>query len=341
MQKVYENDFSDDTDEMSFPELDQVSVRNHCGMARMDSLDELDPDSRDIFLLTDSYGAEGELGVLLSKRFLEHDAYCMFDSLMNGTSGVVTMADVFFSSPSKSNTEVSSSIYHLISIVDSDLHSHLVELGVEPQYFASRWLRVLFGREYSFGDLLMIWDELFSSSNDMCLDKDAEFSFRILCAPRGALIVSMAVAMLLHLRSSLLATENATTCLQRLLDFPKNPDMKILIEKVKSLQILAIDSNILTSSSTEISNKNLLRITSGNSFSSQSTSPRTPLTQAPGSYWEERWKVLHKEEAITQSEASCSSGMTKFLGERSILSRADSNPYPNMYCWEEEWMFFC
>lgn len=38
--------------------------------------------------------------------------------------------------------EASSAIHHLLAIVDSSLHSHLVELGVKPQYFSLRWLPV-------------------------------------------------------------------------------------------------------------------------------------------------------------------------------------------------------
>ncbi|CAL9196053.1 unnamed protein product [Musa hybrid cultivar] len=342
VQKAYESHFSE-FDEMSFSELNQVSDNrfrrsisggmeiekegNQNGIAKVHSIDELDPDTKEILLLSDSYGAEGELGVLLSERFLEHDAYSMFDSLMNGARGVVAMADLFSSSPVV--FEVSSSFYYLLSMVDSSLYSHLVELGVEPQYFALRWLRVLFGREFDFDDLLMIWDELFSSPNSICIDKDAKYRFKILCAPRGAFIASMAVAMLLHLRSSLLATENATFCLQRILSFPKNPDMKILLEKAKSLEILAIDSNKLLSSSQETSNKNKLAITRGYNLSSGSSSARTPPNQVPDSYWEEKWNLLHKtEETLMRSDGFLDSSGMKFLGERSILSRTASHPSP-------------
>ncbi|URE19402.1 hypothetical protein MUK42_37573 [Musa troglodytarum] len=343
VQKAYESHFSNEFDEMSFSELTQVSDNrlrrsisggmeiekegNQDGIAKVHSIDELDPDTKEILLLSDSYGAEGELGVLLSERFLEHDAYTMFDSLMNGARGVVAMADLFSSSPVA--FEVSSSFYYLLSIVDSSLHSHLVELGVEPQYFALRWLHVLFGREFDFDDLLMIWDELFSSPNSICIDKNAKYRFKILCAPRGAFIASMAVAMLLHLRSSLLATENATFCLQRILSFPKNSDMKILLEKAKSLEILAIDSNKLLSSSQETSNKNKLAITRGYSLSLGSSSARTPPNQVPDSYWEEKWNVLHKAtETMMRSNGFLDSSGMKFLGERSILSRTESHPSP-------------
>ncbi|CBI40105.3 unnamed protein product, partial [Vitis vinifera] len=225
-------------------------------------------DIQTIVLLSDAYGAEGELGIVLSEKFMEHDAYCMFDALMSGARGAVAMADFFSPSPiGGSHTglppviEASSALYHLLSIVDSSLHSHLVELGVEPQYFALRWLRVLFGREFSLEDLLIIWDEIFASDNSK-LNK--------------AFISAMAVSMILNLRSSLLATENATTCLQRLLNFQESINLKKLIEKAKSLRTIALEAN---------------------------SSPTTPLSLVPESYWEEKWRVLHKEEELKRGSS--------------------------------------
>lgn len=62
-------------------------------------LSELDPEIRTLVLLSDAYGAEGELGVVLSEKFMEHDAYLMFDPLMKGAGGAVAMTEFFSSSP--------------------------------------------------------------------------------------------------------------------------------------------------------------------------------------------------------------------------------------------------
>jgi TBC1 domain family member 5 len=95
-------------------------------------------------------GAEGELGIILSDKFIEQDAFSMFDMVMNGLNGPVAIAE-FYSMPPFANSnasltpvrEAALSLYHLLSLVDSSLHSHLCDLGMEPQYFAMRWLRVL------------------------------------------------------------------------------------------------------------------------------------------------------------------------------------------------------
>ncbi|KAK1290544.1 hypothetical protein QJS10_CPB18g00087 [Acorus calamus] len=240
VRKLHEDHFSDKFDGVPFPEGNVVAnsrftVSTSSASAnwvatneeddhgfqgcetKVASLDELDPETKDIVLLGDAYGAEGELGIVLSERFMEHDAFCMFDALMNGSRGVVAMADYYSPSPAMGSItglppviEASSALYHVLSKVDPHLHSHLVELGVEPQYFALRWLRVLFGREFLLEDLLVIWDEIFASPNGFSIpfgENDRQISFTILTSPRGAFIVGIVVSMILHLRSLLLATK--------------------------------------------------------------------------------------------------------------------------------------
>ncbi|KAK6235839.1 Rab-GAP-TBC domain - like 10 [Theobroma cacao] len=357
VRKLYEDHFIDKFDGLSFEENDvtynfdfkkfldsmEDEIGSHSNSKKVKSLDELDPEIQTIVLLSDAYGAEGELGIVLSEKFMEHDAYCMFDALMSGAHGAVAMADFFSPSPAAEShsslppiIEASAALYHLLSIVDSSLHSHLVELGVEPQYFALRWLRVLFGREFSLQDLLVIWDEIFTADNSQ-LHRDSEddesSSFKILNSHRGALISAVAVSMILYLRSSLLATENATSCLQRLLNFPENINLKKIIVKAKSLQILALDSNVSSLSSTFGGAYNCSKsaVVRGHSLSSDSVSPKTPLSLVPDSYWEEKWRVLHKEEELRQNSVrkQTPSGKKRWSEKVKLsLSRTESDPSP-------------
>ncbi|XP_043712934.1 TBC1 domain family member 5 [Telopea speciosissima] len=362
VRKLYEDHFVDKFDGLPFLERDLVSSYKltktpdssnwdmgideesslHRDATKVSSLDELDPKIQTIVLLSDAYGAEGELGILLSERFMEHDAYCMFDVLMSGASGAVAMADFFSPSPTiRSHSgvppviEASSALYHLLSVVDMSLHSHLVELGVEPQYFALRWFRVLFGREFLLEDLLIIWDDIFASDNSKSITDVADdigSSFGVLSSPRGAFISAMAVSMILYLRSSLLATENATTCLQRLLNFPKNINVKRLMDKAKSLQALALDTiNSSTPSQVGAFDKSKATVGRGYSLPSGSVSPTTPLSKVPDSYWEEKWRVLHKAEEAQQGslKKQVSSGKKGFSDRfRLSLVRAESDPSP-------------
>ncbi|CAA2975398.1 TBC1 domain family member 5 homolog A-like [Olea europaea subsp. europaea] len=322
VRKLYEDHFIDEFDSFSFHENDSTykfdfkkfsdSAKDGNGLGKgsvkFSSLGELDPRIQTVVLLSDAYGAEGELGIVISKKFMEHDAYSMFDALMSGAGGAIAMAEFFSPSPFGNShfgfppvIEASAALYHLLSIVDSSLHGHLAELGVEPQYFALRWLRVLFGREFSLDDLLIIWDKIFSYDNTKVnkpADNVSNSTFAALSSHRGAFISAFAVSIILHLRSQVLATENATACLQRLLNFPDDIDLVKLLVKAKSLQALAIDANNSTSPmiypgfyyrSKSVS-------TRGHSLSLDLTSPRTPPNVVPDSYWEEKWRDLHKEE---------------------------------------------
>ncbi|CAN8271120.1 unnamed protein product [Cochlearia groenlandica] len=330
VRQNYEDYFTDRFDSLSFEERDITftfdfnkyldSMDDEIGTQeytkKVKNLDELDPEVQSIVMLSASYGAESELGVVLSEKFMEHDAYCMFDALMSGVHGCVAMAGFFGYYPHRGShtglppaLEACTAFYRLLSVVDSSLHDHLVELGVEPQYFGLRWLRVLFGREFPLQDLLLVWDEVFSADNSATMFTDDEdnrnHSFGIFDSPPGTLISGMAVSMILYLRSSLLSTENATSCLQRLLNFPENMDLNKIIQKAKSLQTLVLDANIRPALSVNGVFKQISSIPGRTkSYPSGSTSPNSPLIIAPESYWEEKWRVLHKAEAEEEKKVS-------------------------------------
>ncbi|KAL1371932.1 hypothetical protein HN51_002121 [Arachis hypogaea] len=357
IRKLYEDHFTDRFDGLFCQENDHrysFDMRKStdseddigsCGDAlKIQSLDELDPNIRALVLLGDAYGAEGELGVVLSDKFMEHDAYCMFEALMSGAHGSVAMADFFSYSPvAGSNTglppviEASNALYHLLYHVDSSLHSHLVDLGVEPQYFALRWFRVLFGREFSLDNLLIIWDEIFLSDNSKkqkLAEDTTESGFMILQSPRGAFITAMAVAMLLRLRSSLLATENPTICLQRLLNFPGDTDIDKLLAKAKSLQDIALSTEISSSIPSFVWFHNQAKSISQRSttHASDSDSPRTPLKLLTDSYWEEKWRVAHSTEELKQdgAENQVPAQKKKWTEKVNVsLKRTESAPSPS------------
>ena len=139
--------------------------------------------------------------------------------------------------------------------------------------------------------------------------------------------------MLLYLRFSLLATEHATACLQRLLNFPENADLRKLLEKAKSLRALAMNINISSSfpsfGGTYDCSKSTVQKGQRNSF--DSVSPKTPLNTVSVSYWEEKWKDLHKEEELREGSRkkhvpTQKKGWTEKVKLR--LSRTESDPLP-------------
>ncbi|KAM0036714.1 putative Rab-GTPase-TBC domain-containing protein [Helianthus debilis subsp. tardiflorus] len=311
VRKLYEHYFTDNFDGLTFHDSDELETQDD--QVKFHNLEELDPKIQTIISFSDAYGAEGELGIVLSEKFMEHDAYCMFDALMNGSGGAVSMASFFSPSNGPQNglppvIEASSALYQLLAVVDSSLYTHFVELGVEPQYFALRWLRVLFGREFALEDLLVIWDAIFSFDNSkLNSENDHETNFEALNSSRGAFIASLAVSMILYIRSSILATETATSCLQRLLNFPKDVNLGKLLKKANSLVNDAI--NAMRSAPPPMYSDGFHEpvkpVTSmgfrTHSLSSDAAAPRSPLSVVRDSYWEEKWRVLHKEEEQKQT----------------------------------------
>ncbi|CAK9217750.1 unnamed protein product, partial [Sphagnum troendelagicum] len=283
-----------------------------------------DEDMQALILGSDNYGAEGELGALLSSRFLEHDAYCMFDALLSGQKGAVVMANYFLTSSGPSSfggnppvLEASDAIYRALAAVDKPLYMHLVELGIEPQYFTLRWVRLLFGREFLLENLLLLWDAIFSASNTPISSgvEQENFSSNIQYSARSAFISSLAVAMLLYVRPVLLASPDAAGCLKRLLNYPQISDITNLIETAKFLQPLVQAAartpapSVPRTVRTPEKKRTLKHSISGSisppigqsvllAFQEQSIpcSPDFLRMSLPDGYWEEKWthSILQK-----------------------------------------------
>ena len=72
VKELHEELLGDDFDGQTFPDrflLNRSDMANNSegGAAKIRSLDELDADTRDLLLINDAYGAEGELGIILSE----------------------------------------------------------------------------------------------------------------------------------------------------------------------------------------------------------------------------------------------------------------------------------
>lgn len=50
----------------------------------------------------------------------------------------------------------------MLPLVDPDLSRHLKNIEILPQVFLMRWIRLLFGREFPFDDVLSMWDLIFA-----------------------------------------------------------------------------------------------------------------------------------------------------------------------------------
>ena len=111
----------------------------------------------------------------LSASHVEHDAYAMFAALMgadrnNRNNGRRIRMASFFEDPpgkgAKSGVQTACDrVYARLEKVDPALRRHLDEVGIEPQLFLLRWLRVLFSREFHLHDAMVIWDAVIATND--------------------------------------------------------------------------------------------------------------------------------------------------------------------------------
>ena len=181
----------------------------------------------------------------LSASYVEHDAYAMFAALMGADSppngrGKIRLVS-FFEDPDGpgklSGVQMACDrVYVRLQKVDPALRAHLDKVGIEPQLFLLRWLRVLFSREFHLDDAMLIWDAAIGT-NDPSDGDDTSFSLDgdIDYNNPGVmdLIESTAVAMLVFVRVDVLSQDDFGSCLRRLQKFPPVEDVLALVERAR------------------------------------------------------------------------------------------------------------
>ncbi|KAJ1666254.1 hypothetical protein EV178_002498 [Coemansia sp. RSA 1646] len=138
---------------------------------------------------TDNVKQRFFLDNILSNRFIEHDTFAMFDRLMRlclpwyqspsftspplrparrkqGTSKEDKQAAI---DAMKAHTPIIAQCYMMmekLETVDPRLALHLQTLDIEPQLFGIRWYRLLFSREFThLEDVLVLWGMLFADNH--------------------------------------------------------------------------------------------------------------------------------------------------------------------------------
>ncbi|KAK9365052.1 rab-GTPase-TBC domain-containing protein [Lipomyces kononenkoae] len=165
---------------------------------------------------------------MLSATYIEHDSFTIFNFIMQNAWEWYAAEGKKIKGPSE-NGRVTPPIvvkartiqeYYLRNI-DPELERHLRVLGVEPQLWGMRWIRLLFGREFRFARLLSLWDCLFAADGQS-LD----------------LVDFVCVALLLRIRDQLLLSDY-TGALTLLLRYPVTEAMapSTFIEDAIYLQV--------------------------------------------------------------------------------------------------------
>ncbi|OAX81468.1 hypothetical protein ACJ72_04195 [Emergomyces africanus] len=142
---------------------------------------------------------------VLDMDYTEHDAFTIFCAIMQ-------TGKLFYEQEARRLPGALSDVSPIVArsqhihqvvlrAVDPELADHLQATEILPQIFLTRWIRLLFGREFSFQEVLRIWDLLFAEGM------------------RLELIDAVCVAMLLRIRWQLLDADYSSA-LGLLLRYP-------------------------------------------------------------------------------------------------------------------------
>ncbi|KAL1452566.1 hypothetical protein WDU94_006784 [Cyamophila willieti] len=171
------------------------------------------------------------LTTILNEQYLEHDAFTIFCKVMSSienyyliNDSTPTSSGYFPPNPKTSlscitDNHVVSQLYyineHILKPADPALHAQLYNLKIPLTLFGIRWLRLLFGREFSLQDLLVLWDFIFAESFE--------------------LVNYVVVAMLVAIRDQILSSDHIE-CLSYLMRYPPGIDVNSIIEHALHLK---------------------------------------------------------------------------------------------------------
>ncbi|KAK3063290.1 hypothetical protein LTS18_001632, partial [Coniosporium uncinatum] len=142
-------------------------------------------DAVDASRLRGEEGGGDEQKLMLSMfdaEFVEHDTFTLFSLIMlNGKSfyepAITTKSSDKKGSSRDSTVQSESPLLVTVKRIfetflpkaDPELAARLQKLDVSPQIFLMRWIRLLFGREFAFDDVLPMWDMLFAEDPSLKL----------------------------------------------------------------------------------------------------------------------------------------------------------------------------
>ncbi|KAK7547034.1 rab-GTPase-TBC domain-containing protein [Phyllosticta citricarpa] len=141
---------------------------------------------------------------LYNMRYIEHDTFTLFGLVMQNAKEFYEPSKTDQSSDSPMLQKCRHIFEKLLPKADLELAAHLEQLQIAPQMFLMRWMRLLYGREFAFDDVLPMWDLIFA------IDPSLE------------IMDYVCIAMLLRIRWTLLESDD-NMCIATLLRYP-SPD---------------------------------------------------------------------------------------------------------------------
>lgn len=172
-------------------------------------------DAIDLGRSSKALGEDATIVNVFDPYHIEHDTFALFGEIMQSAKNFYEQS----TTSGKENPIVlrSQRIFKdLLPMVDEELAKHLASIDIVPQVFLMRWIRLLFGREFPFDDMLTIWDVIFAEDSSLNV------------------VNEICVAMVLRIRWRLIEADY-NEALTLLLRYPE-------LEKDFSAQTLALDA---------------------------------------------------------------------------------------------------
>ncbi|OAX37042.1 RabGAP/TBC [Rhizopogon vinicolor AM-OR11-026] len=197
---------------------------------------------------------------ICSREWIAADSWTLFCAIMNEVSKWYEWREPPSSETSSARGQVNLKPYvlpitvacnnmqnSLLKSVDPVLHGAMQSAGIEPQFYGLRWLRLLFTREFSINDAMILWDGLFTSP-----------------IPIAELAQWVCVAMLIRIRTKLIPSDYSMQ-LTYLLRYPPCSQVEdgtphhavLLLRQALSLQMTCTPS---AGAFVTTENRNLLNI---------------------------------------------------------------------------------
>lgn len=149
---------------------------------------------------------EDDMGFFKSE-YSEADAFELFSQIMK------SVKPWYMSVDSRSQPPIVTKSVHiqedLLRKADPELYKALKTNAIEPQIWGIRWIRLLFGREFKYDQMLALWDSMFANPASVDNEEDADLE----------IVDYICVVMLLRVRSRLIDAEH-TDMLTTLLNYP-------------------------------------------------------------------------------------------------------------------------
>lgn len=158
----------------------------------------VETDAIDLGRGSKAMGEDATIKAIFDAEYIEHDTFALFGQVMQSAKNFYEQTTM----SGKENPMVARSqriFGELLPKVDERLAKHLETIDIVPQVFLMRWIRLLFGREFAFDDLLTVWDVILAQ--DTTLDIVDHICLAMLLRIRWELIgadYNAALTLLLH-----------------------------------------------------------------------------------------------------------------------------------------------